>query len=254
MPASNNAAQPLFQSHDNNLLRYLDPNALGRLGPRLKPVELEAEEVLYHPGDRISHIYFPTTAVLCMLTIMDDGRSVESATVGHEGASWVTASLGTPTMPCQTMVAVAGNAHRIAAEYVEEEIRQNGLFHNLVSEYSHSLLISSLRTGACNALHTLTQRAARWLLVTRDRTLGTQFAITHEFLAALLACSRTSLTAVLGDLETSGGIHTRRGRIELANRDCLEKSSCECYRTLYDNFQQLQSRAKALYATITSRN
>ena len=250
--SKSSATQPLLQSHDNHLLRYLDPDSWGRLCPRLKPVELEAEQVLYHPGDRISHIYFPTTAVLCMLTIMDDGRTVESATVGHEGASWVTASLGTPTMPCQTMVAVAGNAHKIAAEYVEDEIRHNGIFHNLVSEYSHSLLISSLRIGACNALHTLTQRAARWLLVTRDRTLGTQFAITHEFLAALLACSRTSLTAVLGDLETSGAIHTRRGRIELADRECLEKSSCECYRTLYDNFQQLHVRARALQSTITN--
>ena len=144
-------------------MRYLDPDASARLIPKMKDVTLQAEEVLYHPGARISHIYFPTTAVLCMLTIMYDGRTIESATVGHEGASWVTASLGTPTMPCQTMVAVAGNAYRIAAEHVEEEIRQNGLFHDLVSEYSHSLLISSLRTGACNALHTLTQRAARWL-------------------------------------------------------------------------------------------
>ena len=112
VPVSNNAVRPFLEGHDNHLLRYLDPDALTRLSPRLKLVTLQAEEVLYHPGDRISHIYFPTTAVLCMLTIMDDGRTVESATVGHEGASWVTASLGTPTMPCQTMVAVAGEGVR----------------------------------------------------------------------------------------------------------------------------------------------
>jgi len=234
------------QSHNNHLLRYLDPGALARLGPKLKLVTLAAEEVLYHPEDRISHIYFPTSATLCMLTIMDDGRTIESATVGNEGASWLSASLGTSPTPCQTIVAVAGDAYKIAAEYVEDEIRQNRIFHNLVSEYSHRLLISSLRIGACNALHTLSQRAARWLLITGDRTSGKPFAITHAFLSALLACSRTSLTAVLGDLETSGGIHTRRGRIEFADRASLERSSCECYRILYDNFQQLHSRAKAL--------
>jgi CRP-like cAMP-binding protein len=237
------------QSHNNHLLRYLDPAALARLGPKLKLVTLAAEEVLFHPEDRISHIYFPTTAILCMLTIMDDGRTVGSATVGHEGASWLSATLGTSPIPCQTMVAVAGDAYKIAAEYVEEEIRQNRIFHNLVSEYSRRLLISSLRIGACNALHTLTQRTARWLLITCDRTSGKPFAITHEFLSAILASSRTSLTAVLGDLETSGGIHTRRGRIEFVDQASLERSSCECYRILHDNFQQLHSRAKALHSS-----
>src|SRR5215469_4332489 len=124
------------QSHNNHLLRYLDPGALARLTPKLKLVTLTAEEILYSPGDPISHIYFPTSATLCMLTIMDDGRTIESATVGNEGASWLSASLGTSPTPCQTIVAVAGNAYKIAAEYVAEEIRQNSIFHNLVSEYS----------------------------------------------------------------------------------------------------------------------
>src|SRR6202000_1652775 len=136
-----------------------------------------------------------------MMTIMEDGSTIESATVGHEGASWVSASLGTPTMPCQTMVAVPGSAHRIATKYVEEEIRQNGIFHDLVSQYSHALLISSLRTGACNTLHSLAQRSARWLLVAFDRISGNEFVITHDFMAALLGCSRTSLTTILGELE-----------------------------------------------------
>lgn len=244
----NNPVPPASQGGGNQLLRYLNEDALRRLSPNLKPVTLQAEQVLYHAGNRISHIYFPVTAVLCMLTIMDDGRTIESATVGYEGASWVTASLGTPTMPCQTMVVVPGAARRIAAEHVEEEIRHNGLFHDLVSEYSHCLLISSLRTGACNALHSLTQRTARWLLVACNRTREAQLVITHEFLAALLACSRSSLTTALGDLEISGGIHTKRGRIEVADPAALEKSSCECYRTLYDNFELLRSRAAALAA------
>jgi CRP-like cAMP-binding protein len=120
------------------------------------------------------------------------------------------------------------------------------LFHDLVTEYSHALLISSLRTGACNSLHTLTQRSARWLLLTLDRTSTDEFGITHEFLAALLACSRTTLTTILGELEATGGIHTKRGRIELANRKKLESSACECYWTIRENYEELTSREARL--------
>src|ERR1700753_4202532 len=111
-----------------------------------------------------------------MMTIMEDGSTIESATVGKEGASWVSASLGTPAMPCQTMVQVGGEAYKIAAEHIEEEIPQNGSFHNHLVEYAHALFISTLRTGACNSLHSLTQRSARWLLMTQDRT-GSEFGL-----------------------------------------------------------------------------
>jgi hypothetical protein len=228
----------------NDLLSCLGVEALDRLQRRSRRVTLQTQQVLYQAEDRISHIYFPETAVLCMLTIMEDGRTVESATVGNEGASWVSASYGTPTMPCQTMVAVGGTAHKIAARFVEEEIRLNGVFHNFLTEYSHALLISSLRTGACNTLHSLSQRSARWMLLTLDRTTTKEFQITHAFLAALLGCSRTSLTTVLGELEQAGGIHTKRGRIELADRTSLENSACECYRVIRQNLRTLQSRLR----------
>ncbi len=206
------------------------------------PAELHSQEILYHPGQRITDIYFPETAVLCMMTIMMDGRSVESATVGNEGASWVSASLGSPSMPCQTMVSVGGSARKICAEHVELEIRRNGLFHDLLSEYSHALLISSLRIGACNALHTVTQRCARWMLTTLDRTAQERFAITHDFLAGLLGCSRPTLTSILGELEGAGGIQTRRGMIEIVDRRRLEQSVCECYALVHQAFEDLHGR------------
>lgn len=226
----------------NSLLSHLDSHSLERLRLRFRPVTLQGEEVLYRAGDRISHIYFPESAVLCMLTIMEDGRTVEAATVGREGASWVSASYGAPTMPCQTMVAVAGSAFRIAARHVEEEIRLNGVFHNVLTEYAHALLISSFRTGACNALHSLKQRCARWMLTTLDRTSASEFCITHQFLASLLGCNRVALTSILGELEEMGGIHTRRGRIEIADRARLAESACECYGVIRQNFLQLVKR------------
>jgi CRP-like cAMP-binding protein len=188
-------------ARQNGLLGRLTHETFHYLLPHLTPVTLQAQEVLYKPEERISDIYFPDTAVLCMLTIMEDGRSVEAATVGNEGASWVSASVGTPTMPCQTMVAVSGRAFRIPAVRVEEELRRNGLFHDLVSEYAHALLISSLRTGACNALHSLSQRAARWMLTTLDRTSHERLSITQEFMASLLGCTRTTLNSILLEFE-----------------------------------------------------
>jgi hypothetical protein len=173
---------------------------------------------------------------------MEDGRSVESATVGSEGASWVSASLGSPSMPCQTMVSVGGSARKISAEHVELEIKRNGRFHDLLSEYSHALLISSLRIGACNALHTVTQRCARWMLTTLDRTAQERFAITHDFLAGLLGCSRPTLTSILGELEAAGAIQTRRGMIEIVDRGRLEQSVCECYALVHQAFEDLHGR------------
>jgi CRP-like cAMP-binding protein len=228
----------------NHLLRNLDRGGIERLQARLKPSELHAREILYHPGQRITDIYFPETAVLCMLTIMEDGRSVESATVGSEGASWVSASIGAPTMPCQTMVSVAGSARKISAEDVEHEIRRNGLFHNLLSEYSHALLISSLRIGACNALHSVTQRCARWMLTTLDRTTHERFGITHDFLAGLLGCSRPTLSTLLGELEQAGGIEVSRATINIVDRKRLEQSACECYALVHQAFLDLRSRSQ----------
>jgi hypothetical protein len=246
MPSFRDRSSPskFSDMQSNDLLCCLGADAFDRLKERLRRVTLCTQEVLYQANDHISDIYFPETAVLCMLTIMEDGRTVESATVGREGASWLSASYGTPTMPCQTMVAVGGSANKIAARYVEEEIRQNGIFHNFLTEYSHALLISSLRTGACNTLHSLSQRSARWMLMTLDRTATQEFQITHDFLAALLGCSRTSLTTVLGELEQAGGIQTKRGRIKLANRAAFEKSACECYRVIRHNLRTLRSRER----------
>jgi CRP-like cAMP-binding protein len=233
----------------NCLLGHLGHETFNRLLPNLTPVALQAQEVLYKPEEQISDIYFPDTAVLCMLTIMADGRSIEAATVGNEGASWISASVGTPTMPCQTMVAVSGRAFKIPAKRVEEELKRNGLFHDLVSEYAHALLISSLRTGACNALHSQSQRAARWMLTTLDRTSNERFSITQDFMASLLGCNRTTLNSILSEFEKSGAVQNHRGSIEIVDRSLLQNSACECYETIRHAYTDLARRADKLLET-----
>ena len=230
----------------NVLLMYLSGAGKSRLHNRTTLVELRTQDVLYHPEEKISDIYFPDTCVLCMLTVMSDGHTVGSAMVGREGASWVSASLGSPTMPCQTMVAVGGTARKIKARHVEEEIRQNGTFHNLLSEYAHALLINSLRIGACNALHPLMARCTRWMLTALDRTREARFSITQEFLASLLGCNRPVLTGILGELEGSGAIRMTRGVIEVVDRTLLEKATCECYWVIRTNTEKQEQRQRDL--------
>jgi CRP-like cAMP-binding protein len=231
-------AQTWLQS--NNLLSQLDKDSLQRIVPLLTPVTLTSQQIVYRPQERISEIYFPDNSVLCMLTTMADGRSIESATVGHEGASWVSASLGAPTMPCQTMVVIGGRAHRIAARHIEEEARRNGAFHDILTEYSHALLISSLRTGACNGLHSVTQRAARWMLTTLDRIADKHFSITQEFLSALLGCTRPTVNLTLAELEKANAIRASRGSIEIIDRAALEKLTCECYDIIRAAYEALR--------------
>jgi CRP-like cAMP-binding protein len=226
----------------NHLLKQLNQESLQCLVPLLTPVDLAAQQVVYKPEERISNIYFPDNSVLCMLTVMEDGRSIEAATVGHEGASWVSASLGSPTMPCQTMVAIGGRAHKIAARHVKEEVRRNGAFHNVLTEYSHALLISSLRTGSCNGLHSVTQRACRWMLLTLDRIGDKHFSITQEFLSALLGCTRSTVNLTLADLEKANAIRTSRGAIEVVNRAALEQGTCECYEIIRAAYEALKHR------------
>jgi hypothetical protein len=173
-----------------------------------------------------------------MLTVMKNGATIESATVGREGASWISASLDSPTMPCQTMVTVGGDAYRVSTEVVEHEIRDNGDFHNTLSHYSHLLLIQTLRSTACNGLHSLEQRCARWMLATIDRTDLDHFAITHEFLAILLGVQRPGVSELVERLAAKGILTIRRGEIRVVDRQKLERISCECYLVVKRQFDE----------------
>ena len=225
----------------NLLLGSLDPDALSRMKPHLRTVSMRSGDIVYMPKAPIRQVYFPETAVICMLTVMEDGRSVESATVGREGASWISASVGAPSMPCQTMVTIGGITRVIDIRYVEDEIERNGTFHRMLTHYSHALLIQALRTGSCNALHSLEQRCTRWMLTTLDRTHEEDFSITHEFLASLVRCARSVLSKILSDLARDGAIELHRNSIRILDRHRLELACCECYQIIRQNHQALRN-------------
>jgi CRP-like cAMP-binding protein len=223
----------------NRLLRVLNPAAYDRLAPRLHPVELRAKQVLYRPNQAINEVYFPETAVICQMTVMSNGDTLETATVGLEGASWISAHIGAPSMPCETIVAIGGKAQTLAIEDLSRELEENDHFADVLTQYSHALLIHSMRLTGCTGLHTLEQRCARWILTTLDRVPANRFSITHEFLSMLLGCSRPSATLAITELHRKGMLKVERGRVMVVNRDALLSATCECYAIIKANYEQV---------------
>ena len=223
----------------NKLLKLLREDAYRRVEPKLRPAQLRARQILYRPNQAIREVYFPEGAVICMMTVMANGDTVEAATVGLEGASWISASIGAASMPCETIVAIAGDALALDVEALDLEMSENEHFRAVLTQYSHALLIHSLRMTACSALHSLPQRCARWILTTLDRVPLDRFSVTHEFLASLLGASRPSVSAVLEDYQRHGILDITRGQVSVVSRDRLLAVACECYAIIKTNYDQV---------------
>jgi hypothetical protein len=223
----------------NHLLRLLEPTAYHRLAPKLKPTPLQGKRVLYRPNEPIHTVYFPENAVICQITVMPNGDTLETATVGSEGASWISASVGAPSMPCETVVVIGGDAHALDIDDLDHEMKANEHFRNVLTQYSHALLIHSMRLTGCTGLHTLEQRCARWVLETLDRVSADRFSITHEFFAMLLGVSRPSVSVVIEEFVRRGMLRVERGRILIGDRDRLLTVSCDCYAVIKRNYEQV---------------
>jgi CRP-like cAMP-binding protein len=223
----------------NKLLRLLEEAAYQRLAPKLRPATLRARDTLYKPGQPIHTVYFPDTAVICQMTVMKNGDTLETATVGLEGASWISASIGAPSMPCETVVAIGGDAHALDIDALDREMKENAHFRDVLTQYSHALLIHSMRMTGCTGLHSLEQRCARWILETLDRVSADRFSITHEFLAMLLGVSRPSVSVAIEEFVRRGMLRVERGRILIGDREGLLKVSCDCYAVIKQNYEQV---------------
>jgi CRP-like cAMP-binding protein len=223
----------------NKLLRLLEPAAYQRLAPKLKATTLHAKDTLYKPNQPIHTVYFPENAVICQMTVMANGDTLETATVGAEGASWISASIGAPSMPCETVVAIGGNALALDIGDLDREMKENAPFRDVLTQYSHALLIHSMRMTGCTGLHTLEQRCARWILETLDRVSADRFSITHEFLAMLLGVTRPSVSVVIEEFARRGILRVERARILIGDRDQLLKVSCDCYAVIKQNYEQV---------------
>lgn len=223
----------------NRILAALPPHELDRILPALEPVELQLKQVVIDPNRPIEHVYFVEEGVISMLGVMEDGRAVETATIGNEGMAGLPVFLGTDRMAAQAFVQVSGRGFRMEADALREELARGGALPELLGRYTQAIITLLSQNSACNRVHTAEQRCARWLLLTADRAGRDTVDLTHLFLSQMLGVRRATVTEIAGALQDRGLIDYSRGRITIVDRPRLEAASCECYRVILSEFDRL---------------
>jgi CRP-like cAMP-binding protein len=213
----------------NRLLAMLPLVDIERLGPALTTVSLETGLVLNEPGDEPERIYFPHTGMISLLAVMADGKAVETATVGREGVVGAMAGLGVHITLTRAVIQVPVVASRIAAAPFRRAVQASDALRDMIVSYNDVLLGQVQITAACNALHPIQRRLARWILQTRDRIDTDIVPLTQELLSEMLGVRRSSVSEIAKKLQTSGLIRYSRGSIEILKREALEAAACECY-------------------------
>jgi CRP-like cAMP-binding protein len=223
----------------NHILSSLPPEDYRRLAPHIETMEAARGEVLYQTEQRIDHCYFPLNSMVSLISRTADGESVEVGIVGYEGIAGVSALLGVDRSPHENMVQIPDGVVRVRAEVLREEFGRGGAFQSLALRYVHSLLLQASQVAACNRLHTLSERLARWLLMTEDRARRPELPLTQEFLSLMLGVRRPGVTEAAIVLQAQGLIDYTRGRVTIRDRAGLEESACDCYRIVKEEFDRV---------------
>jgi CRP-like cAMP-binding protein len=223
----------------NLLLGSLPPEDYGLLAPHLAQVELERGRLLYDPGDRVDAILFPHDGVISLMTLMESGAAIESATIGREGALGLAAAVSPRQSLVRAIVQTPTRAARISAERLHDAWEKSPKVRELVDRHCEALFGHAIQSVACNALHSVEARFCRWLLTCHDRISNDTVALTQEFLADMLGVQRTTVTAVARTLQEKGAIRYRRGIVDIIDRGVLEMQSCECYDVIRRTYERL---------------
>jgi len=223
----------------NRLLASLPADDFAYLSPQLTTVELERGRLLYDPGDRIDMIYFPHDGVISLMTLMENGAAIESATIGPEGALGLHAAVTQRRSMSRAIVQTPVRASRISATQLHDAWQRSARLRELVERHSEALFGHALQSVGCNALHSVEARFCRWLLTCHDRISTDTIALTQEFLADMLGVQRTTVTAVARSLQEKGAIRYRRGVVDIIDRASLEQIACECYGVIHRNYARL---------------
>lgn len=237
-------AQPLEHTaldaaERNALLRDLDHDDYEAVARHLEEVRLKAGEILVEPGRRPEYVYFPQNGVISTVALFDGGGAVEVGTVGCEGIAGIPVYLGTDTTPHRVMMQIAGTVHRMPVDAFDAAVEDIPALDGILARYVDAYLLQVSQTAACNRMHDLGQRAARWLLMTHDRVGEGTFALTHEFLAIMLGVRRAGVSEAAAELQREGAIRYSRGRVAIANRAVLEERSCACYGVVRERFDAM---------------
>jgi len=224
----------------NLLLAALPKIDRDRLLALLDVVPLKLKALIHAPGEAIAYVYFPAGGFCSIVTVLEDGSMVEVATIGREGMVGVSAMLnGRPIVSAAMVQGASETCYRMPVAAFRAELEKRGAFYSLIGKYSQALTESIMQSTACNAVHSIEQRLARWLLTAQDRMDGQEFPLTQEFLAMMLGATRPTVTVVAGALQRKGLISYRRGRVTVRNRVKLEAASCECYQTTRRVFRRV---------------
>ncbi len=235
----NAAGKPEYLAPQNRLLAALSPADHKRLAPYMETVHLEMKHVAFSPNRPIKYAYFPLTGIASMLTLMKGGKAVEVATIGNEGMVGLPLFLGVNVTPSQAFTQVPGDSIRIKAGPFQKEVARQGGFAKMLQLYTQALMVQISQGMACNGIHSIPQRTARWLLMTHDRVAAQKFPLSQEFLGQMLGVRRASVSEIASKLRQAGLIRYSRGVIEIVDRAGLEAASCECYSVIQQEFNRL---------------
>jgi CRP-like cAMP-binding protein len=230
---------PSIEPRQNQLLAALPKAELERWLPDLEAVELPLGQVLYESGMALSHVFFPVTAIVSLLYVMQDGASAEIAVVGNEGLVGISLFMGGESTPSRAVVQSAGVGFRLKAQLMKNEFNRAGPVLHLLLRYTQALITQMAQTAVCNRHHSLDQQLCRWLLLSLDRLQGHELVMTQALIANMLGVRREGVTEGALKLQKAGLLRYSRGRITVLDRMGLEERTCECYAVVKKEYDRL---------------
>jgi CRP-like cAMP-binding protein len=226
-------------SDRNHIIAALPPADYERLAPHLERVDAPNGHTFYNAGARMDYAYFPVGAMISLVSEMADGTSVEVGVVGFEGMAGLPLVLGVEQSPHTTMLQLPEAVLRLRADVLKEEFRRGGALHDLLLRYAQGLMLHMAQLAACNRVHHVNERLARWLLMTRDRCACDELPLTQEFLALMLGVRRAGVTEAALTLQADGYITYKRGHVKIIDHEGLKEASCLCYEIMKAEFNRL---------------
>lgn len=223
----------------NHLLASLPAAEFDRLFRHLELIKMPLGQILYEAGGQLKHVYFPTTSIVSLLYVLENGASAEIAIVGNEGILGISLFMGGETTPSRAIVQSEGFGYRLKAEHLKEEFNRAGPVLRLLLRYTQALITQMTQTAVCNRHHSIEQQLCRWLLLSLDRLPSDNLKMTQELIANMLGVRREGVTEAAGKLQKMGLIKYSRGNIEVVDRPRLEKTVCECYAVVKAEFDRL---------------
>ena len=223
----------------NHLLSTLSDKDWQRISAHLEWVELPLGKVLYESGDILSHVYFPVSAIISLLYVMEDGDSAEISVVGFEGVVGISLFIRGESTPSRAVVQSGGTALRLPSKFIKEEFDLNGPLMHLLLRYTQALITQMSQTAVCNRHHSIDQQLCRWLLLSLDRLQTNELVMTQELIANMLGVRREGVTEAALSLQKAGLIKYSRGHITALDRTGLEARSCECYAVVKKEYDRL---------------